>query len=551
MRTQLMLGFVVVIALLVGMSLFLAVRTTDAEFSVLISDANRRQARVVAPSVLEEYSLSEDWAEVQNTLIEQISLQEQFIAELTREPRSGPPDDRRGGRPGGVIGVRIEGDEPLRLDFSLGLNFSETSIEVIEEQFAQGFDRDNGPFMFFASESDPRLFGPRGEPTHTIFLDSPGIEWVASTLILANQRTLVLDNDSVVVVDTGGDLLGKRLDASLRDSGVGLYTGEEQVGSLILTSSDGIYNVEQNSFLRQVRRGFIVSGLISAGIALIIASGLAYQITRPIRSLTNATARLRAGEWGYQVDFRARNEFGKLADAFNEMSSHLAEQRRLRARLVDDLAHELNTPLSLMRLELEGMADGLQTPAQAADHLNQELREVSDLVSDLIFLASADTAPEAQMDWLDINELAANAVRRFEGKASQSQRLSFEPAADLPEIYGDPYLVQRAVSNLISNALRYTPAGGNIRVVTRKTEKHVEVAVTDSGQGIAAEHLPHIFERFYRADASRDRHSGGRGLGLAIVKQIMEQHSGDVRVESQPGQGSTFTLAWSGDAPSK
>jgi signal transduction histidine kinase len=115
----------------------------------------------------------------------------------------------------------------------------------------------------------------------------------------------------------------------------------------------------------------------------------------------------------------------------------------------------------------------------------------------------------------------------------------------LPQVYGDPYLVQRAVSNLVSNAIRHTPPGGDIRVVTRQVKDHVEVAVSDSGVGIAAEHLPHIFERFYRADASRDRHSGGRGLGLAIVKQIMEQHSGDVRVESTPGKGSTFTLAWS------
>jgi signal transduction histidine kinase len=368
---------------------------------------------------------------------------------------------------------------------------------------------------------------------------------VAGMMIIANQRTLVIDDDNMVVVDTGGDLLGKRASDSLPGGGVELYTIDGQVGSLLITSSDGVYTGEQSSFLHQVRRGFLLSGLASAAIALIIATGLAHQITRPIRSLTNATTHIQAGDWGYQVDFRARNEFGRLADAFNQMSSHLAEQRRLRARLVDDLAHELNTPLSLMRLELEGMADGLQTPAQAAKHLNQELSEVSDLVSDLIFLATADTAPEVQMDWLDINALTANAVRRFEGKASQSQRLSFEPSPELPQVYGDPYLVQRAVSNLISNAIRYTPKGGDIRVMTRHTDSHVEVMVSDSGEGIASEHLPHIFERFYRADESRARHSGGRGLGLAIVKQIMDQHSGDVRVESVPGKGSTFTLMWS------
>jgi signal transduction histidine kinase len=541
MRTQLILGFVLVIALVVGTSWALAVRTTDAEFSVLVSDVNRRQARLIAPSVLEEYSSTGNWDEVQESLVQQIAQQEDFIAELAQsvEPSGGPADGRRGGR---VVGVRVQGGE---IDFSLGFDFSERSIAVIEERFSENFDdeRLQAPYMFFSSETDPRFFGRRGE--HTVLLDSPGIEWVAGMMIIANQRTLVIDDDNMVVVDTGGDLLGKRASDSLPGGGVELYTIDGQVGSLLITSSDGVYTGEQSSFLHQVRRGFLLSGLASAAIALIIATGLAHQITRPIRSLTNATTHIQAGDWGYQVDFRARNEFGRLADAFNQMSSHLAEQRRLRARLVDDLAHELNTPLSLMRLELEGMADGLQTPAQAAKHLNQELSEVSDLVSDLIFLATADTAPEAQMDWLDINALTANAVRRFEGKASQSQRLSFEPSPELPQVYGDPYLVQRAVSNLISNAIRYTPKGGDIRVMTRHTDSHVEVMVSDSGEGIASEHLPHIFERFYRADESRARHSGGRGLGLAIVKQIMDQHSGDVRVESVPGKGSTFTLMWS------
>ena len=541
MRTQLLLGFAVVIALVVGSSWALAVRTTDAEFSVLVSDANRRQARLIAPSVLAEYTTSGDWSTVQTSLVEQIDQQEEFIVELSQsvDARGGPPGGRRGG---GVVGVRIQGGE---MDFSLGFDFSEQSRAVIEERFSENTDdgRLRPPYMFFSSDTDPRFFDRRGE--HTVLLDSPGIEWVAGMMIVANQRTLVIDTDNMVVVDTGGELLGKRTSDALPDSGVELYTGDGQVGSLVLTSSDGIYTGEQSSFLQQVRRGFLLSGLASAAIALIIASGLAHQITRPIRSLTNATAHIQAGDWGYQVDFRARNEFGRLANAFNQMSNHLAEQRRLRARLVDDLAHELNTPLSLMRLELEGMADGLQTPAQAAENLKQELGEVSDLVSDLIFLASADTTPEAQMDWLDINALTANAVRRFEGSASKSQRLSFEAGADLPQVYGDPLLVQRAISNLISNAIRYTPKGGDIRVVTRHTDQHVEVAVSDTGAGISKEHLPHIFERFYRADESRARHSGGRGLGLAIVKQIMDQHSGDIRVESEPGKGSTFTLAWS------
>jgi signal transduction histidine kinase len=197
-----------------------------------------------------------------------------------------------------------------------------------------------------------------------------------------------------------------------------------------------------------------------------------------------------------------------------------------------------------MRLEIQGMADGLQTPTEAAHHLTQELGEVSDLVADLIFLASADTAPQLQMDWLDINNLVGSAVKRFEGAATQQKNLNlrFIPQVDLPGICGDVYHLQRAVSNLLSNAIRHTPSNGNITVHTQRIDGKIEITVEDTGEGIPAEHLAHVFERFYRVDSSRNRQSGGRGLGLAIVKQVAEQHGGEVRVNSIPGQGSNFVL---------
>jgi signal transduction histidine kinase len=549
MRLQLLLSFALVIVLMMGSSWWLAGRSTDAQFAILVTGVNQRQARLMAPALLEEYALSGSWSEVQKNLVAQIEQQDLFARSLYDLL---PNSD---GLSGGVLSLSMqEANSPTPLASS---NISENPYpmewmmlpeEVIamlekrpyREHMGDRFNRDS--YLVIPQNIDDWQLGNLASGMMAI--ESPGLTWLVGTILMGDQRILVIDPSQRVVVDSESSLLGKTVQSDTTHRGISLYHNTAMVGTLVITSRDGVYTLEQNSFLAEVKQGFLMSALLSGGIALVLALGLAHQITRPIRSLTNAVSRLQAGEWGYQVNFRANNEIAQLAGAFNQMSSHLAEQRRLRTRLVDDLAHELNTPLSLMHLELQGMADGLQTPTEAAEHLTQELSEVTDLVADLIFLASADTAPRLQMDWVDINALVTAAARRFEGAAIQQKNLTMqiELHNDLPMIYGDGYPIQRAISNLLSNAIRHTPTGGIITIKSLIENRYIGISVQDTGEGIAPEHLPHIFERFYRADESRTRHSGGRGLGLAIVKQIVEQHGGNIRVESTLGKGSNFTL---------
>lgn len=592
MRLQLLLVFSIIIAIAVGTSWFLAVRTTDTQFALLVSENNERQAEYVAPLLTEEFRKLGSWERIQDELVNFVDQQRLW----EQQPRNvvengvyttGNEEDVT------TIGIQIQQPNGFQQSWSYDVNFLEIEPPPVNLQafppiqFNNGnadsppepsetivgvpIDRGNldnifGPRIsdYYSGNYSPDIpdFPPISERAYAvepqlsaeifqnaqntaIIIEQSGTSLVANELISNDQRAIVVDSDGTVVVDSEKTLLGQRVDNMFRENGVLLKRGETAIGTFIITSVDGVYTVEQNFFLQKVREGLLIGGGASMGIALLLAIGVAYRITRPIRSLTAATEHIQAGKWGYQVNVRSRNEIGKLGNAFNQMSRHLEEQRRLRSRLVDDLSHELNTPLSLMRLELQGMVDGLQTPTEAAEHLTQELHEVSELVSDLIFLANQDTARSPKMEWVEINDLVANAVRRFEGSASGDLALQFMPCETEPLIYADTDLVQRAISNLISNAIRYMDKDGEISLTVREIGQSVEVVVKDTGEGIPSNDLPHIFERFYRVDSSRTRESGGRGLGLAIVKQIMDQHQGKVRVESEVDRGSTFTLVWS------
>jgi len=559
MRYQLLIGFVAIIAVVLGTSWLLALRTTDTQFALLISDANQSQARLLAPALLEEYAKTGTWSAVQEILAQHIrdqgSLQEVEPAIFEALPTLRE----------GVISFSLAApnEENGELRYAPGAFDIQWSLELAERQ--RGIPLPE-PLRILIEQRRNENMRPHSdtvfmmrpiatnERPSTFFISPPGIGWAASNLLLTSQRALVFDASSMVVVDTEGDLLGKRINESLASKGVPLYINGEKVGTLIITPQQGIYSLEQNLFLQEVRQGFLISALISGGIALVLASAIAYQITRPIRSLTTAATRLQAGEWGYQVDFARKNELGQLAEAFNALSRHLAEQRHLRRRLVDDLAHELNTPLSLMRLEVQGMADGLQAPSEAAEHLNHELSEVTDLVADLVFLANDDSTPPIQMDLFDLNEVVRACMRRFEVSLKPGQELVLQAAENLPPLHGDEYLIGRALGNLLSNAIRHAPKETPILIQTRQEQTrqedngYLEVSIQDQGEGIPAEHLAHIFDRFYRVDGSRTRGSGGRGLGLAIVRQIMEQHGGAVSAHSTPHKGSTFILRFSNRA---
>ncbi|NTV65765.1 MAG: HAMP domain-containing protein, partial [Oscillochloris sp.] len=269
-------------------------------------------------------------------------------------------------------------------------------------------------------------------------------------------------------------------------------------------------------------------------------------ITHPLRELTTATRKLAAGDLGHQVSVRSRDELGELATQFNHMSADLDHAVQLRRQMTADIAHDLRTPLTVISGYLESLRDQVlkPTPERFATLYN-ETQILQGLVDDLhtLSLADAGELPLVRRPTAPA-EILAHVAEAYGHAAEQAGiRLLTQISDELPMVSVDYERMSRALGNLVSNALRYTPVGGDIRLIADVDQSQLRMRVADTGRGISAEHLSNIFERFYRADAARQQQTGGSGLGLAIVRSIVEAHGGQVSVESIIGQGTTFTVS--------
>ena len=375
-----------------------------------------------------------------------------------------------------------------------------------------------------------------------------GINWLVSSILPGDQRLLIADREGWVVYDSAYERTGGLLPDEMLEQGVALWehTHNDFIGTVIVAAGPGYYDERQTAFLQSVSRSLVVSGLAGGFVALLIGLAVSRQVIAPVTALTVAARQLADGNWNDHLSVRSEDELGQMSAAFNDMADQLKAQRQLRRRLVNDVAHELNTPLSIIQLEVEAMTDGLQSPADAAVTLRQEIDLLRNLVGDLEMLAETDAGHiTLQVRPIEVNKVMQEAVARWQSRAQvRGVSLAVSPGEDLPLVLADVDRVQQVLANLLSNALRHTPAGGQITVSTALRQEAVLVQVRDTGEGIAAQDLPHIFERFYRVDRARSRHTGGRGLGLSIVKQIVTLHGGRVWVESTPagseGQGSVF-----------
>jgi two-component system sensor histidine kinase BaeS len=298
-------------------------------------------------------------------------------------------------------------------------------------------------------------------------------------------------------------------------------------------------------FLERLAVASAISAAIAALIALILGALLARTLTQPIRELTVATRAMASGRLGQRVSVRSRDEIGDLATSFNQMSADLARASQLRKQMTADLAHDLRTPLSILRGYTEGLQDGrLQGELALYTIMHDEVAHLQRLVDDLRVLSLADAGE------LPLNRRAVDPAALLErtGLAyimQAEQRgiaLRVEAAQVLPSISVDTDRMTQVFNNLVSNALRYT-AQGEIVLAASSDSQRVYLTVRDTGSGIEPDDLPFIFDRFYRADKARQRaDDNASGLGLAIAKAIVEAHGGAIAVESTPGHGTTFTV---------
>lgn len=279
---------------------------------------------------------------------------------------------------------------------------------------------------------------------------------------------------------------------------------------------------------RALDRSFtwIFTGAALLGVAMAVL--IARLVTGPVARLTAAAKRMESGDFAVRVDPSGGPELGGLARAFNSMAAALDRNEELRRRMVSDVAHELRAPLTNLRCELESMQDGLAPlTAERVDSMHEEVMQLAHLVDDLQDLALAEAG---KLEMHPERVALAPLIRRA------------HPAADGPEdltVLADPRRVVQILTNLLTNAQRYAE---HVRVVWRRDGEHALVQVVDDGAGIPPGELPRVFDRFYRLDAARGRHTGGAGLGLSIVQQLVAAQGGRVWAESEVGKGSTFSF---------
>jgi two-component system, OmpR family, sensor histidine kinase BaeS len=280
----------------------------------------------------------------------------------------------------------------------------------------------------------------------------------------------------------------------------------------------------------------IATSIVAVVVAVGVAGVLGAMLARPLREIGGAARRIAEGDYEARIPRQGPEEIVSLSDSFNQMAAALEEQERIRREFIANAAHELRTPLTNLQGYLEALRDGVIEPDRATfESLLDEAERLVRLSRSLDTLAAGDAGPVTQPIDLDL----AATIRMAVDLARPAIRAAgLELDVDLPDTLparGDPDQLAQVLGNLLQNAIRYTPAGGRISVKAERRPADVLVSVANSGDGIPAADLPHVFERFYRVDKSRDRASGGAGIGLAIVRQIVEAAGGAVGAESRDG----------------
>ena len=360
-------------------------------------------------------------------------------------------------------------------------------------------------------------------------------------------RIVIVGADGRVVKDNLSELLPGTTVSDLdghRGTVLDLTTNRP-VGSVYVDVNREFLSSESHGFLSAILYIIVIGGMLTTGVAILLAAWLSKQITAPVTALTEATQTIALGDTT-QLPVTSSDELGRMSAAFNRMTSALETQRELRRRLINDVSHELNTPLSVIQLEARGLSDGLQSAESASDHIIQEVNRLRGLVTDLDWLAETDHGElRLTLEPSSVYELLSAEAERWQAQAQAQQvGLSLEIPADLPDMNLDRMRMSQALGNVLGNAVHATESGGNIALrATLESGEALAVSVIDDGIGIDAEDLPHVFDRFYRTDQSRSRRAGGTGLGLAITRAIVEAHGGTIDVASDgPGEGTTVTI---------
>ncbi len=394
-------------------------------------------------------------------------------------------------------------------------------------------------------------------------------ELLPNLLRSTGDRLVVADSDGLVVGDTGNDWVGETATDVGLTGGTAIAASGDDVGDVYLfstftrggpgyghgaASQQSTVSNEQN-FLDRVNMWLAIVAIITAVVALALGGILMWQITRPVKSLVTGARQVADGNLAYRVDIKSKDELGDLGRSFNTMAANLEEAEIDRRRMIADITHELRTPVTIIDGTVDGIQDGVfPADKEHLDAIKEQTALLTRLTADLRDLSLADSGQlKLQLAATDMVDLVRRKISTF---AVPAREKGIDLVSELPEealkIEVDPGRIEQVLGNLMTNAIRHTSASGKITVSARLIDRdavhgieapNLVLSVADTGEGISREHLPHVFDRFYRVEESRSRGEGGAGLGLAIVKQMSEAHGGKVWAESELGKGSTFHVA--------
>ncbi len=361
---------------------------------------------------------------------------------------------------------------------------------------------------------------------------------------------LLTDANGLIVYDERGTRVGSLMTPDERAGAVPIRQANGGIsGYLFSVGGPGRGQMQQaeQDFLDQLRQTLIIAAFVAGGLGMLMGLAMSRMLAAPLSNLAHAARAFAARDWDHRAPVKGADEIAAVAREFNEMAETIHRAETLRRNMTADVAHELRTPLAVLQGNLRAILDGVY-PLEMGEiaTLYDETRHLSRLVDDLREMALADAGKlSLNMQAVDLAQACRAAVAGF-AAAADAQNVHL--AADIPDdhtlcAHGDPDRVAQVLRNLLANALRHTPSGGSITIAVQATLPNaLRVDVKDTGEGISAEDIPHVFQRFYRGDKARTRQAGGTGLGLAIAKAWVEAMGGAISVESKPGGGACFSF---------
>ncbi|GGJ46188.1 sensor histidine kinase [Deinococcus roseus] len=356
----------------------------------------------------------------------------------------------------------------------------------------------------------------------------------------------ILDTQNRVVSKTEVYPMGQQLDLKDLLFTKTLLVNGKVVGTAFEDPGAGASSPNQQAMINVINQTILMAGVIGLALSILLGAAMAGQLTRPLERLTVAVRSLKFGKQQEPVKEQGTDEVAVLTRAFNQMSDQLVKAEVQRRQMIADIAHDLGTPLTVASGYVQSMQQGkLAATQERLEVVYDELLLLQNLVDDLRLLSLADAGMlTLSLDLIAPEMLLKGIQKAFAFRAEkQNIRLTVQTDADLPEIRLDFERMRQVLGNLVNNALHYTPDGGEIRLLAKRTDGGVLLQVQDTGVGIPAEKLPYIFERFYRVDETRSpENGGGSGLGLAIARSIVELHGGKISAQSVIRQGTTISI---------